>query len=134
MLFRSPGQGPWNVFSGSNEGTYLIWRMAGQARVYSDTRGFYYPGELLDDSFNLPQGDDAWPDRLHRTLQNGSAYFLLPASAGLWTKLQPHIARPLYADAKYVILSAEQIRDAAGKVEQLTLSAHGRLANSAQAK
>src|SRR5207244_1085748 len=61
-----PSQGPWKIFSGSDEGTYLFWRLHDQVRVYSDTRGFYYPGDLLLDSYYLPGAEAQWPPRLER--------------------------------------------------------------------
>jgi hypothetical protein len=113
------GPGPWNVFSGYNEGSYLIWRFDGRVRVYSDTRGFYYPGEFLDDSYALPRAVDNWPAHLEHVLAQGTQYFLLPVRdpAGLryelWTILELHIAKPLYQDEKYVIVSADQVSNAA---------------------
>lgn len=113
------GPGPWKVFSGYNEGSYLIWRFDGRVRVYSDTRGFYYPGEFLDDSYKLPRALGDWPAHLEHVLAQGTEYFLLPVRdpAGLryelWTKLEPHISKPLYQDEKYVIVSSSQVREAA---------------------
>lgn len=112
-----PTPSPWKVFSGGNEGAYMIWRLDGRARVYADTRGFYYPGELLADSYHLSSASPGWQARLSRALDKGSEYFLLPIKSGLWETLQPHIKQPLHRDSKYVILSAAQVRDAAQMIE-----------------
>jgi len=104
-----PTPGPWNIFSGSDQGTYLFWRLRGDVRVYSDTRGFYYPGDLLLDSYYLPDADAEWPQRLERAIANGSQYFLLPVESKMWKLLEPHGPATLYRDDKYVLLSANQI-------------------------
>jgi hypothetical protein len=111
-----PSQGPWKVFSGSDEGTYLFWRLHDRVRVYSDTRGFYYPGDLLLDSYYLPGADAEWPQRLERALGYGSEYFLLPIGVELWQLFEPHVPQPLYRDDKYVLLSRDQVTRAAAKV------------------
>jgi hypothetical protein len=114
-----PGHGPWMIFSGYNEGSYLIWRFDGRVKVYSDTRGFYYPGEFLDDSYSLPRAVGDWPARLDRVLAQGTDYFLLPVrdpqglSYRLWDLLAPHIPHPLYRDEKYAIVTAAQVKEAA---------------------
>jgi len=68
-----PDSGPWKIFSGYNEGSYLIWRFDGRVKVYSDTRGFYYPGEFLDDSYILPRAVGDW------LREHGARPFLFPA-------------------------------------------------------
>ena len=113
------GPGPWNVFSGYNEGSYLIWRFDGRVKVYSDTRGFYYPGDLLHDSYALPRASGDWRAHLDRVLANGADYFLLQVCGvdgkpyAFWQMLEPHIPNPLYRDEKYVIVSADQVKEAA---------------------
>ena len=108
-----PTPAPWKVFSGPNEGSYLIWRLDGQALVYSDTRGFYYPGQVISDSVFLTSADDVCSQRLQRVFEHGTEFFLLPAKDGFWQKLEPHVAAPLYRDQKHVILSEQQVRSAA---------------------
>lgn len=129
------GPGPWNVFSGYNEGSYLIWRFDGHVKVYSDTRGFYYPGDLLDDSYSLPRARGDWQAHLNRVLDRGAEFFLLPVRGTdgvrfqLWKMLEPHVSRPLYLDEKYVILSAEQIRNAANAIARLKADPRNRNEN-----
>jgi hypothetical protein len=133
-----PSAQPWKIFSTFNDGSYLIWRLPGRAKVYSDTRGFYYPGELLEDSYYLPQAKDGWQQRLERVLAKGTEYFLLPINASdfdpkrdldfkLWTLLAPYIPQPLYIDPesaphRFVLLSADQVRDAVSKLGSDTSS------------
>src|SRR5262249_38724092 len=73
-----PSPRPWKIFSGSNEGSYMIWRLNGRALVYTDTRGFYYPGEILEDSFYLPRQEADYDQHLQRALAHGTEYLLLP--------------------------------------------------------
>ena len=105
-----PSAGPWNIFSGSDEGTYLLWRLPEKALVYSDTRGFYYPGELLMDSYYLPGADAEWQARLQRVLSHGTQYFLVRSDSSFWKLLQPHSSAPLYRDNQFVVLTAESVR------------------------
>ena len=120
-----PGDGPWKVFCGYNEGAYFIWRFDGRVKVYSDTRGFFYPGEVLSDSYALPRAIGDWPAQLDRVVANGTEFFLLPVEDptgepfGFWKLLQPHVAKPLYIDKKFAIVSTAQVKAAVAK----TLSA-----------
>jgi hypothetical protein len=119
-----PEPGPWKVFSGSNDGAYLIWRLDDRAKIYTDTRGFYYPGDLLEDSFYLPRQEAEYGDRLSRVLAYGTQYFLVPiddpdgAEFQFWKSLQPYCSAPLYADdtnkpgPHYVLLTRDQVIDA----------------------
>jgi hypothetical protein len=115
-----PGQGPWNIFAGQNEGSYLIWRLSGKARVYTDTRAFYYSGQLLRDSYHLPRGQGHWPELVDHALQNETEYFLIPKQGGLWQQIEAHAAEPLYQDSQFVILSAGQMRDATWRFRSTT--------------
>jgi hypothetical protein len=111
-----PTKGPWNIFSGSDEGTYLLWRLPEQAHVYSDTRGFYYPGDLLMDSYYLPDADAQWPKRLERVLGHGTQYFLVRSESKFWKILEPYAAAaPIYRDDMFVILTAASVNSAAAK-------------------
>jgi hypothetical protein len=111
-----PSPAPWKICSGINEGSYLIWRLPGQALVHADTRGFYYPGDILEDSYYLPLADSEWQQRLNRVLARGSEYFLLPADCALWQKMKRHIEAPLFLDDKSVIVTANQVQEAARQV------------------
>jgi len=112
-----PEPGPWNIFCTFNDGSYLLWRFPGMARVHSDTRGFYYPGEYLMDSFHLCEASPGWPSRLQRVIAQGARYALLRADHRLWLLLAPHIPEPLFKDDTHVIVTIEQLRAAACKFE-----------------
>jgi hypothetical protein len=107
-----PSEPPRNIFSGSDEGAYLIWRFPTQARVYSDTRGFYYPGEFLMDSYYLPAADAEWPRRFERVVAYRTEYFLLPVTCRWWSLLEQHGARPLHRDEQYVLLTTTEVEAA----------------------
>jgi len=112
---QTPGGEPWKVFARFNDGAYLIWRLNGQAIVYADTRGFYYPGEFLEDSVYLPRCEGDWKLRLERVMRQGTQYFLLPvqgADGELWRRVEPKIPQPLYRDERFVILTAQQVNEA----------------------
>ncbi len=110
------GRGPWKVFSTSDDGTYLLWRLPEQARVYSDTRGFYYSGQVLMDSFYLPLADADWPNRLDRVLSYGTEYFLVRSDWDFWKLLKPYATtKHLYEDNQFVIVSADTVKSAAAK-------------------
>jgi len=123
-----------NFFSSPNHGAYLVWRRGpDRARCYVDTRGFFFPPRLLEDSALVPQLGDDWPQRLRRVVNAGTDYFLLetngPAGA-LWHTLQGHVT-PLYLDADTVLLGAEQLRpwlppDAKGSVPASPPTPQGR--------
>jgi hypothetical protein len=99
-------------FASPNDGAYLIWRLPGQAQSYVDTRGFFFPPELIADSHYLPQLGPDWPQRLRRVLEYGTDYFLLETNGTqgeLWHALRPVIADPLYLDETTVLLRADQV-------------------------
>jgi hypothetical protein len=102
-------------FGPPDYGSYVCWRLGEQARSYVDTRGFFFPAELIEDSQYLPQMASGWQPRLERVLSYGTDYFLLEtwgARGQLWQALQPHAGKPLYQDEQTVLLSAEQVRHA----------------------
>ena len=102
----------------------MLWRLNGRALVYTDTRGFYYPGEVLEDSFYLPRQEAEYDQRLQRVLAYGTEYFLLPIDDAdgeefkFWQCLKPYCSTPLYSSnpAKrgphFVLLTADQVREA----------------------
>ncbi len=99
-------------FASPNHGAYLIWRLPEQARSYVDTRGFFFPPELIEDSHYLPQLGPNWPQRLQRVLAYGTDYFLLETSGPqgqLWQALAHRITDPLYLDDTTVLLRADQL-------------------------
>jgi hypothetical protein len=96
-------------------GAYVGWRLGTRGTCYVDTRGFFFPPELLEDSILLPQLLPGWPERLDRVLGWGTDYFLLETSGPrgrLWHALQQHISDPLHQDESTVLLTAAQVRDA----------------------
>lgn len=104
-----------NFFSPPEFGAYLIWKLPGQARTYADTRSFFYPPIIIEDSDYLPQLCPDWRARLERVLNEyRTDYFLLETTGArgvLWQKLQPYVGEPIFLDHLSVVLSAEQIRD-----------------------
>lgn len=110
-------------FSPPDYGSYMIWRLPGQARTYTDTRGFFFPPVLIEDSHYLPQLGPDWRARLDRVLNRyGTDYFLLETTGprgNLWKNLQPHVGKPIYLDNKSVLLSAREVRAATAKLASL---------------
>ena len=103
-------------FSPPDYGSYVCWRLGERARCYVDTRGFFFPGLLVEDSHYLPQMTAGWEARLDRVLDKGTDYFLLEtwgARGQLWQALEPHVPQPLFCDQRTVLLSADQVRQAA---------------------
>ncbi len=112
-------------FSPPDYGSYLIWRLGPRVQSYVDTRGFFFPPELIEDSHYVPQLYANWQERLERILAQGTDYFLLETSGArgqLWRALEPHIGTPLYRDAQAVLLSTAQVRAGVARLslERLT--------------
>jgi hypothetical protein len=110
-----------NFYGIPDFGSYVTWRLGDRGKSYVDTRGFFFPPELLEDSYYLPQLGPQWRDRLDRVLAYGTDYFLLETSGSrghLWQALKPHIDQPLYCDDRTVVLSTEQVRHALGQMDQ----------------
>jgi hypothetical protein len=103
-------------FAPADYGSYLTWRLGDRAKSYVDTRGFFFPPTLIEDSHYLPQLTPDWRARLERVLdQYPTDYFLLETAGprgALWRYLEPAIANPLYRDDQAVLLSAAQVRRA----------------------
>jgi hypothetical protein len=107
-------------FGPPDYGSYVTWRLGDRGRSYVDTRSFFFPGELIEDSHYLPQRLPGWRDRLDRVLEHGTDYFLLETTGArgqLWHELQPHVGAPLYLDEKTVLLSAAQVRGALARLD-----------------
>jgi len=103
-----------NYFSPPDYGAYVGWRLREKGLVYMDTRGFFFPPTLIEDSHFIPQLGPEWRQRLTRVLDDYQTdYFLLEtwgARGRLWHLLEPHIPTPLYQDEQTVLLSAAQVR------------------------
>jgi hypothetical protein len=100
------------VFADPNAGAYLTWRLPGRVRCYADTRGFFFPPEVLEDCRDLPRLADGWPARLDRVRAYGADYFLLDAAgpdAALWRAVRPYVAEPVYRDDAVVLLTTDQV-------------------------
>jgi hypothetical protein len=110
-----------NFFAPPDYGAYIGWRLKNEAKIYMDTRGFFFPPILVEDSHYVPAMGPQWRQRLERVLdQYPTEYFLLETwgvRGALWQALQPHVAEPLYRDAKTVLLSAEQVRGAVAAMD-----------------
>jgi hypothetical protein len=104
-------------------GSYLTWRLGDRVQIYADTRGFFFPPEVLEDCHYLPQFGPDWQDRLQRVLARGTDYFLLEttgARGALWRSLKPLVGSPLYEDEQAVLLTAAQVQDGVRRL-QLTI-------------
>jgi hypothetical protein len=106
-------------FGPPDYGSYVTWRLGDRARCYTDTRGFFFTPELLEDSHYLPQALPGWQDRLRRVLDRGTDYFLLETNGArgeLWRTLRPAVGEPLYLDERTVLLSRAQVETAAARL------------------
>src|SRR5262249_49948276 len=100
-------------FGPPDYGSYVGWGLGEGGKCYVDTRGFFFPPELLEDSDLVPQLGPDWPRRLQRVLAYGTDYFLLETTGPrgqFWRALQPFIEQPLYRDGQTVLLTAAQVR------------------------
>ncbi|MCI0456734.1 MAG: hypothetical protein L0Z62_07125 [Gemmataceae bacterium] len=109
-------------FGPPDYGAYLTWRVPGRAKTYTDTRGFFFPPVLLEDSHYVPQLGADWRQRLDRVLDEyRTDYFLLEVSgprSELWRRLEPHLdGPPLHRDRLAVLLSAGQVRAALARLD-----------------
>ena len=101
-------------FTPPDYGSYLTWRLGTKVQTYTDTRGFFFPPALLEDSHFIPQLAFDWRERLNRVLDEFQTdYFLLETTGprgDLWRSLKEYVDRPLYLDQQTVLLSADQVR------------------------
>ncbi len=101
-------------FAPPDYGAYVGWRLGEAGKVYTDTRGFFFPPILIEDSHFIPQLGPAWRDRLKRVLDEYHTDFFLLETTGprgaLWRTLQEHGSTPLYLDQQTVLLTADQVR------------------------
>jgi hypothetical protein len=108
-------------FAPVNYGSYITWRLGDRAKCYVDTRGFFFPPELIEDSQYLPEQAPGWEKRLKRVLDKYHTDYLLLETTGvrgqLWRSLQPHVSNPLYLDEETVVLTADQVRRGVEKMD-----------------
>src|SRR5205823_889092 len=82
-----------HFFAPPDYGAYLTWKLGDDARCYADTRGFFIPPLLLEDSHYVPQLGPDWRMRLDRVLNEyATDYFVLETNGPrgeLWRQLQP---------------------------------------------
>ncbi len=101
-------------FAPPDYGSYIGWRLRDRAKIYTDSRGFFFPPILIEDCHYLPQLLPEWRPRLHRVLDEfHTDYFLLETTGGrgaLWQVLKDHVDTPLFLDEQTVLLSAAQVR------------------------
>jgi hypothetical protein len=113
-------------FGPPDYGAFLSWRLKERVRVYTDTRGFFFPPELLEDCHDVPQMAPGWRERLDRVLDRyGTDYFLLETTgrrAALWHYLQNWVGTPIYCDDQAVLLSAQQVRYAVNAATNVSAS------------
>ncbi len=65
-------------FAPPDYGAYIGWRLRERGKIYTDTRGFFFPPALLEDSHYVPQLAPGWRVRLERILDDYQTdYFLL---------------------------------------------------------
>jgi hypothetical protein len=114
--FLEANGGGGNFFGPPDYSAYVNWRLKDKARGYTDTRGFFFPPLLLEDSHYLPQMTSGWETRMDRVLNEfPTTYFLLETTGArgqLWRALQPYVGTPIYLDEQSVLLSAAQVRTA----------------------
>lgn len=108
-------------FGPPDYGAYVGWRLREKGLAYTDTRGFFFPPLLIEDSHLMPQMAPGWQARLDRVLNEYQTdYFLLEtqgARGHLWSHLKSHVGEPLYLDEQTVLLSARQVRLGMEKTE-----------------
>jgi hypothetical protein len=99
-----------NVFANANEGTYLVWRRGPErARCYVDTRGFYFPPSVLEDSHVVTNLQLGWQDRLDRILKADTDWLLLDARSPLG-RLMNGESTPAFADTRSLLIDASSAR------------------------
>jgi len=109
-------------FGPPDYGSYVGWRLGERGQCYVDTRGFFFPPELLLDSHYVPQLVPGWRRGMQRILAHGTDYFLLETTGPrgqFWRTFQPYLGRPLYCDGQTVLLSAEQVQQALAGFDEL---------------
>ena len=116
VAFMEREQVSGNIFGPSHNATYAIWKLKDKARSYADTRSFFFPPVLIEDTYYLPMLEGDWRPRLKRVLDDyATDYFLLEIDGPrgeLWRAAAPRIPNPIHLDDRNVLLSAKQVRHA----------------------
>jgi hypothetical protein len=115
-------------FGPPDYGAYITWKLGDNARCYADTRGFFIPPLLLEDSHYVPQLGPDWQTRLDRVLNDyPTDYFMLETTGPrgeLWRRLQPVVgADVVYLDQQTVVLRAAAVRSG---MKSLEIAARGK--------
>jgi hypothetical protein len=109
-------------FAPPDYGAYITWKLGDKARCYADTRGFFIPPLLLEDSHYIPQLGPDWQARLDRVLNDyPTDYFMLETTGPrgeLWRHLQPLVGTDVvYLDRQTVVLRASVVRGCVRKMD-----------------
>ncbi|MBX9677782.1 MAG: hypothetical protein K2X38_03380 [Gemmataceae bacterium] len=119
MDFAAKQQLAGNYFAPPDYGAYVGWRLKNTGKAYVDTRGFFFPPMLLEDSIYLPRMHADWHERLDRVLAHGTDYFLLETTGSrgrMWEMLRPYLNEPLYVDDQSALLTAADVKQAAERL------------------
>jgi hypothetical protein len=99
-----------NFFANANDGAYLLWRRGPEnAHCYVDTRGFFFPPSILEDSHIVSNAETCWETRLQRVLDRRTDWLLLRTGSALWPLMRGDI-KPIHLDAQVVLLNANDVR------------------------
>jgi hypothetical protein len=104
-----------NVFASPLFGTYLAWRRPDDVKVYADTRGFFFPPAVLEDSYEIPMCFGAWRTRLERILSEGRTDYFLLETTGPFGAFHRRLAAtvvPIHHDDLAALYTAAQVRRA----------------------
>jgi hypothetical protein len=102
-----------NFFGNPNHGAYLLWRLGPEdVRCYVDTRGFFFPPEVLMDCQRVMTCADDWRERLGRVIDRRTDWFLLETQGpggALWRAMEGKVT-PRYLDDGVVLVSIIEVR------------------------
>ena len=96
-------QGDARILAPDKYGGYLIYRFAGERKVYFDGRSDFYGAAFMKDYIRLMQARPEWRAQVR---QFGFTHALLPADAPLLAALDSAAWRTVYRDKVAVLLAA----------------------------
>lgn len=103
-------------FCSTTNGSYLGWRLKGRVQVYVDTRGFFFPPRLLEDSHQIPRMENQWLERLEEILSDRPPDFFLLENSGangeLWRNMPHDQMVVLFEDSQVGLIETEQMQKA----------------------